>query len=92
MRDLAREHGVPIRFVECSADAELCRVRLLRRERESGVSDGRIAIFDDFVTRFEPMTELPTSEHVLVRTSRPLAQTLRELRGHVQTWPRGLVA
>ena len=92
LRDLARQHGVPVRFVECQVNPELCRVRLLRRERESGVSDGRLAIFDDFCARFEPMTELPPAEHLVVRTSKPLAQTLLELRSHVQTWPRGLVA
>jgi aminoglycoside phosphotransferase family enzyme/predicted kinase len=92
MRELARSHRVPIRFVECRADPELCRVRLERRERESGVSDGRVAIFDDFCARFEPMSELSPSEHVVVQTSRPLSQTLLELRSRVQTWPRGLVA
>jgi aminoglycoside phosphotransferase family enzyme/predicted kinase len=92
MRELAQTHGVPIRFVECRADPELCRARLLRRERESGVSDGRIAIFDDFCARFEPMTELQPREHLVVRTSNPLSQTLLELRAHVQTWPRGFVA
>jgi aminoglycoside phosphotransferase family enzyme/predicted kinase len=92
MRDLATRHGVPIRFVECRADLELCRARLLRRERESGVSDGRVGIFDDFCARFEPMVELPPREHLVVHTSNPLAQTLLELRAHVQTWPRGLVA
>ncbi len=85
---------VPIRFVdvECQADLELCRVRLLRRERESGVSDGRLAIFDSFCARYEPMTELPPAEHFVVHTSNPLAQTLPVIRSHVQTWPRGLVA
>jgi hypothetical protein len=92
MRALARRYGVSIRFVECQVDPELARVRLLRRERESGVSDGRLAIFDDFCARFEPMTELPAREHTVVRTSNPLAQTLLELRAQVQTWPRGLVA
>ena len=91
-RELARAHGVAIRFVECRADPELCRVRLLAREREKGVSDGRIGIFDDFVARFEPMSELSPGEHLVVDTSRPLAQTLATVRAHVQTWPRGLVS
>jgi uncharacterized protein len=91
MRDLAQQHGVPIRFVECQADPALCRVRLLQRERESGVSDGRLSIFDDFCSRFEPMSELPAREHVVVQTADPLTQTLEELRSQVQTWPRGLV-
>ena len=90
--DLARSLRVPIRFIECRADADVCRARLLRRENESGVSDGRLAIFDDFVARFEPMTELSMLEHLIVDSSRGLDETLATIRKHVQTWPRGLVA
>jgi aminoglycoside phosphotransferase family enzyme/predicted kinase len=58
-RRMARERGVPIRFVECVAPADVCRARLARRASEGGISDGRLAIFDAFVARFAPFTELP---------------------------------
>jgi aminoglycoside phosphotransferase family enzyme/predicted kinase len=87
---IARARRVPIRFVECRADADVSRARLMRREKESGVSDGRLAIEGDFRARFEAMTELRHEEHVVVETTRELEATLAEVRGHVKTWPRGL--
>jgi hypothetical protein len=54
-------------------------------------SDGRLAIFDDFAARFEPVTELAGGEHFVLDTTRPLDDSLAEVRAHVVTWPRGLV-
>jgi predicted kinase len=91
-RELARAHGLPFRFVECRASPETCRERLVWRAEGPAVSDGRLAIFDDFVARFEPITELSAAEHVVVDTARPLQQTLALVEERVDTWPRGLVA
>lgn len=91
-RELAAAHGVPFRFVECRASREVCMVRLAARERARGISDGRRAIFDDFAARWEPVTELPHEEHVVLDTSRPLAESLAAVEAHVETWPRGLVS
>jgi hypothetical protein len=89
-RELARRHGVPFRFVECRADPEVCRARVVGRAR--GVSDGRIEIFDAFRARFEPPDELDRSEHVVIDTGRPLAESISALRNVIATWPKGLVA
>ncbi len=75
---LAREVGIPFGFVECRADAKLCRDRL--RHRQGGVSDGRIEIFDDFVRRWEPTSELSSSEHIVVDTALPFERTMEVLR------------
>jgi aminoglycoside phosphotransferase family enzyme/predicted kinase len=91
-RDLARTHGVPFRFVECRAEVNLARARLAERERRAGVSDGRLTIFDAFRLRFEPVVELPSDEHVVLDTSRPLEETDAVLRARLDTWPRGFVA
>jgi aminoglycoside phosphotransferase family enzyme/predicted kinase len=91
-RALAEEYGVPFRFVECRASAEVCRARLAERERGESVSDGRLAIFDAFCARFEPVTEVPKEEHVIVDTTRPVAETRRLLAARLDVWPPGLVA
>jgi uncharacterized protein len=91
-RDLARAHGVRFRFVECRAPAEVCRQRLELRSRAPTPSDGRLAIFDEFAARFEPVDELAPTEHVALDTTRPTEQSIAELRSHIVTWPRGLVA
>lgn len=91
-RELAAEHGVPFLMVECRARPEVCRERLLKRERETSVSDGRLAVFDAFCARVEPATELPASERLVVSTERPLEATLAELDLHLRTWPKGLTS
>lgn len=89
-REVARELRIPFLFVECRAPREVCRERLLQRERESGVSDGRLAIFDDFCARWEPVNELDASEHLVLDTSLPLEHSLRVLEAHLTWWPPGL--
>jgi predicted kinase len=72
VRQLAARHAVRLLFVECQAPAEICRNRLERRERETGVSDGRLEIFDEFSAKFRAMNELSHSEHITVDTRQPL--------------------
>ncbi len=91
-RDLAAEHHVPFLFIDCQASADVCRERLRRRERETSVSDGRLAIFDAFRARVQPATELPPEERLVIDTERPLEHTLAVLDEHLATWPRGLTS
>jgi aminoglycoside phosphotransferase family enzyme/predicted kinase len=91
-RDLAAEHGVPFLIIECRARPEVCRERLARRERETSVSDGRLAIFDAFCARVEPWNELSSSERLVVDTERPLDATLAVLDEHLRGWPPGLTS
>jgi uncharacterized protein len=89
VRDLAVARGVPFRFVECRAHADVCRARLLERERTRGVSDGRLAIFDAFRERFEPVNELPSTECIVLDTTHPVEDNLAHLRAQLDTWPPG---
>jgi predicted kinase len=89
-RRLAALSGVPFTFVECRAEPSLCRERLARRAAERGPSDGRLAIFDDFLAAWEPVVELPAAEHVALDTSLPLGANLETLRGRLPAWPPGL--
>jgi aminoglycoside phosphotransferase family enzyme/predicted kinase len=77
-RSLAETLGVPFAFVECRPEIEVCRDRL--RGRKGGVSDGRLEVFDDFVRKWEPITELDASEHVVVDTARPIEASMKVLR------------
>lgn len=90
VRDLARRFGVPFRFVECRADAALCRERLERRAREGSVSDGRLEIFDAFVAKFEAVDELPAEQHTVLDTARPTEENMDRVRLAIATWPRGV--
>jgi predicted kinase len=85
--DLASRHGLPFRFVECRAPADVCRARLAERERRGGVSDGRLAIFDAFVDRFEPVHELAPSDHIVLDATLPVEANVETLRRLLPTWP-----
>jgi predicted kinase len=89
-RRLARDYRVPFYFVECRAAAEECKKRLSRRAREGGVSDGRLEIFEQFVRSWEPATEVPLDEHVIVDTTKPQAESSAYLAKRIPTWPPGL--
>jgi aminoglycoside phosphotransferase family enzyme/predicted kinase len=91
-RRLAASHRVPFWFVECRADPSVCKARLVHRERESGVSDARIALFDEFRTHFEAPEELAEGERFVLDTAQPLEASLAVVRAKLQTWPPGLVA
>jgi hypothetical protein len=49
-------------------------------------------VFDAFRARFEAVTELLPTEHIVLDTTRPIADSLTILRAHVETWPPGFVA
>lgn len=91
-RALAAKVGVPFKLLECRAPLSTCRARLEQRATGESVSDGRIAVFDQFVARFEPIVELPAAEHVVLDTSLPREVTLAAVRQSLELWPRGLVA
>lgn len=78
-RATARDLSAPFCFVECRAPREVTRSRL--RERASGVSvsDGRLEILDQFVARYEAVTELDPTEHFVADTTEELSEHLRRL-------------
>lgn len=79
-RELAERLGVPFTFIECAVDLETCRARLGERAKGASVSDGRVEVLDDFAARFEPVTELPAEERLVLDTRRPLGESLATLR------------
>ena len=78
-RALARRLGVRVLFVECRCAREVSFARLEGRRMQASVSDGRAEIFDAFAESFEPPEELLDSEHIVVDTGAPLADTLSAL-------------
>lgn len=67
-RRLAEVHGVPFHFVECCTPFDVCRQRLKKRDLEVTVSDGRLEVFDAFVSKWEAPTELAADEHIALDT------------------------
>jgi hypothetical protein len=90
-RELAIEHGVPFRFLECLAPIEVARARLEARDASSTVSDATPAILDAFAAGYEPVKELCPTEHRVVDTSGRVENALAAVLDDVATWPRGFV-
>jgi aminoglycoside phosphotransferase family enzyme/predicted kinase len=80
VRSVAERHGVPFLLVECAAPREVMLQRLAARE-EGGAheSDARADLLETFERSFEPVEELPVSEHVRLDTSRPKAENRERL-------------
>jgi aminoglycoside phosphotransferase family enzyme/predicted kinase len=72
-RELALRHGRPFRFVEAVCDEETLRERLRARRKSPSVSDATEDLLDQVRREFDPVTELPSAEHVLVRTTLSMA-------------------
>ncbi len=86
-RQLADRYHVPFHFIECRAEARICRQRLREREKHTGISDGRLEIFDEFVAKWQPVDELSGREHIVLDTSTPLESNLEILRQQLGGWP-----
>lgn len=88
---LASKHNVPFRLIECVAPSDLCKERLVARDRKTSVSDAAPSVYDAFVAGYEPITELAPTEHLRIDTSRTIEDALAQAKREIETWPRGLV-
>src|SRR5690606_30764943 len=89
-RLLASSYDIPFWFVECRAPREVCRKRLEQRAERASISDARAELLDDFVSRWEPVDEIGSDEHVVLDTSRPLEESEAGLRARLPAWPSRL--
>lgn len=65
---LAKDMHAAILFVECHANEDLLKERLIQRESSPSVSDGRISHFEQFISMSEPFDELDDRLHIRVDT------------------------
>jgi aminoglycoside phosphotransferase family enzyme/predicted kinase len=63
-RRMASSAGARFLLIECRVPEAVARRRLARRA--GGVSDARAELFDRIKGTFEPVTELPASQHLVV--------------------------
>lgn len=86
-RQVASECGVPFLAVECVAPEEVLRQRLEARVRRPGVpSDGRWEIFHQQREAFEPVTEIPGEEHLVLETGGSREETRATAQKEVFAW------
>ncbi len=82
-RELARERCIDFIFVECRVDSATALSRLQERSRAAHVSDGNAAVYNEFVSSWQPVKELADSEHLIVNTVLPLEQNLEFLSDRI---------
>lgn len=70
---------MPALFIECVADKEEVVRRLDRREAlDDDVSDATRAVYEKQIREFEPLTEIPTPNHIVMDTSHDHTKTIDE--------------
>jgi predicted kinase len=88
-RDRAQRHGLAFRFVECRVDEETARRRLAARDASPDEHAGWRAIYDAYLARWEPPgNDFAPGEHVVVDTTRPLAENLATIEVGLPRWPQ----
>jgi aminoglycoside phosphotransferase family enzyme/predicted kinase len=90
-RELASSHNVPLRMFECVAPEERCRARLEARRPSESVSDATPGVLHAFIEGYEPIRELPPTEHIPIPTDGPVGRAFAQIEQEIATWPRGLV-
>jgi uncharacterized protein len=90
-RELASEHNVRFRILECVAPDEVRRARLVTRGRTPNPSDATVEVFDAFAAGWEPFAELCPTEYERVDTSGAIDASVAAAMRAVEVWPRGLV-
>jgi aminoglycoside phosphotransferase family enzyme/predicted kinase len=86
---LAEEHNVPFRFVECRVPLDVARARVAARDPATSVSDATPEVVDAFAAKFEPVTELPPTDHIILDTSGSREAATAGLLCELGGWPAG---
>ena len=77
----AFDHAAPLLFVECSAPPHVLARRAARRDRgRTGASDATLAIVMRESTGWEPLDEAAPDAHLVLRSDRPVAALVADLR------------
>jgi uncharacterized protein len=74
---LAAETGADFFVIECTLDEASVRERLEQRLKGASVSDGRWEIYLPQKKAFEPVTEVPAQNHIVIDTSDALEKNVR---------------
>lgn len=86
-RALAARLGVPFTFVECIAPEAVCLTRLAARARTGPhESDADLSLWSEFRSRYEPVCDLRSDQHLRIDTTQPLDSTRRRLQRELGLW------
>jgi hypothetical protein len=78
-KSLAEETNSRFFIVECILGEELTGKRLARRLKKGSASDGRWEIYQQQKRQFDPITEVPSQNHLVIDSSRQVATSVRDV-------------
>lgn len=81
---LAQEIGAAFKAIECRCNEETIKERLSHRFEESSISDGRLELLPQLKEDFEPVSEVALEDHIMVDSSRPVEETVKELLERIE--------
>jgi len=81
--EMARQKGADILLLECRLDAQLTKERLQQRLSQQTASDGRWEIYQKQLAWFEQVRHTPQNEYLLIDTSLPLGQNIRQVLNRI---------
>jgi aminoglycoside phosphotransferase family enzyme/predicted kinase len=76
---LAEEMGADFFIIECTLDEESIKQRLAQRREQETTSDGRWEIYQPQKKVFEPVVEELPQKHVIIDTSKPVGENIRQI-------------
>jgi len=76
---LAEELGADFFIVECSLDEKTIKQRLARRLKEVSTSDGHWEIYQPQKRAFDPVVEVPETNHAIIDTSKTVEENIRQV-------------
>ena len=78
-KELAKETNADFLIIECTLDEETIKERLAQRLEQDSTSDGRWEIYEPQKRAFDPVVEVPPQNHVIIDTSSPVDETVRQI-------------
>jgi aminoglycoside phosphotransferase family enzyme/predicted kinase len=76
---LAEDIGADFFIIECTLDEKNIKKRLERRLKGKTISDGRWEIYQPQKKAFEPVVEASAPKRVIIDTSKPLGENIRQI-------------
>jgi predicted kinase len=84
LADSAQRSGARVLFCECRAPESVLRARAgAREEKPERGSDASWEVVREQMDAFEPLDDVPVQDHLVLRTDRPLEETLEEVEAFV---------
>jgi uncharacterized protein len=78
-REMAEEIGADFYILECCTNEEIIRERLIKRQRESSISDGRLEILGPQIKQFEPVKEMSEKARIIIDISNSLEMNIKHI-------------